>query len=143
VSLSAIPRSLRDRVFGRDEGKCRYCRLAQVGQGSVFHINHVLPRSQGGPTTESNLVLQCPHCSLHKSDKVVFPDPIGQEIVQLFHPLRQNWGDHFELLPTGECRGLTPVGRGTVAALQMNNSLPRIARAIQIRIGLLALRTQE
>ena len=65
------PRSgdLRELVFTRDGGRCRYCGLRQYGQGAVFHIDHVLPRSRGGLTTPETLVLQCPYCSLHKADK--------------------------------------------------------------------------
>jgi hypothetical protein len=34
--------------------------------------------------------------------------------------------------------GLTVVGRATVAALQMNATIPRFARACQIMLGLLS-----
>jgi hypothetical protein len=37
----------------------------------------------------------------------------------------------------GTCIGRTPIGRATVALLQMNNYLPRLARAIQIQLGML------
>jgi len=139
VSLSAIPTALRQRVFQRDEARCRYCRLAQVGQAAVFHINHIVPRSKGGLTDPANLALQCPYCSLHKSDKQTAADPDSGDIVPLFHPLQQAWAEHFALDPGGGCRGLTPAGRATVAALRMNDRLPRIARSIQIRIGLLTV----
>jgi hypothetical protein len=43
MSLSAIPKTLRVRIFKRDQGRCRYCGLAQVGQAAVFHINHIIP----------------------------------------------------------------------------------------------------
>ena len=44
--------------------------------------------------------------------------------------------DH--ILESGECLGLTPIGRATVAALQMNGVIPRFARVCQIRLGLLS-----
>jgi hypothetical protein len=141
VSLSAIPRATRKRVFDRDGGRCQYCHLLQVGQAAVFHINHVIPKSKGGPTDETNLALQCPYCSLHKSAKVEAVDPSSGEAVLLFHPLRQKWSEHFALDAGGICSGLSAVGRATVDALQMNDPLPRIARAIQITLGLLASST--
>jgi len=137
VSLSSIPRPLRRRVLERDQGRCRYCQLAQFGQAAVFHVDHVIPRSKGGPTDETNLALQCPYCSLHKSDKVNAADPTSGEIVPLFHPLKQRWEEHFTLDAGGQLHGVTPAGRATVHALQVNDELPRIARALQVRVGLL------
>ena len=53
MSLSAIPKSLRRRVLDRDQGRCQYCHLSQIGQGAVFHVNHIIPRSKGGATEEA------------------------------------------------------------------------------------------
>lgn len=97
-----------------------------------------MPAQQGRPTTLDNLVLQCPNCSLRKSDRVVADDPDTGQQVPLFHPLLQSWEQHFQLRPDGVCVGLTPVGRATVAALQMNATIPRFARACQIMLGLLS-----
>lgn len=135
MSLSSIPRALRREIFARDGGKCRYCDLQQFGQGAVFHINHIVPRSKGGRTTAENLALQCPYCSLHKSDRLRGLDPATQAEVLLFHPLEQRWTEHFSLAETGTCSGLTPIGRATVLALRMNDPIPRTARALQIQRG--------
>jgi hypothetical protein len=86
---------------------------------------------------ESNLALQCPHCSLRKSDKMAGVDPRDGQVVPLFHPLQQQWLAHFVIDSTGVCHGLTHVGRATIEALQMNDPLPRIARIIQIGQGLI------
>jgi 5-methylcytosine-specific restriction endonuclease McrA len=55
MSLSAIPKTVRRLVFARANGRCQYCQLAQIGQAAVFHVNHIVPRSKGGSTDESNL----------------------------------------------------------------------------------------
>jgi hypothetical protein len=123
VSLSAIPRSLRIAVFARDAGRCRYCHLSQTGQGTIFHINHVVPKSKGGGTVADNLVLQSPHCSLHKSERTFAADPQGMAQVHLFHPLQQDWSEHFAMLPDGTCIGLTATGRATVEALRLRSEL--------------------
>jgi hypothetical protein len=128
---------MRRRVFERDGGRCRYCGLAQFGQAAVFHVNHIIPRSKGGPTEEANLALQCPHCSLRKADKTIAADPEDGSPVPLYHPLRQKWEEHFRLDVGGLVHGKTPTGRATIEALRMNDSLPRIARSVQIRLGLL------
>jgi hypothetical protein len=135
--LSAIPKALRRRVFQRDQGRCRYCGLVQVGQGAVFHVNHIMPRSRGGMTDESNLALQCPWCSLHKADKTLVKGPSGTDRVPLFHPLTQEWDEHFALTAAGPLHGKTPTGSATIAALRMNDPLPHVARSLQIRNGLL------
>jgi hypothetical protein len=139
LSRSSIPRALRDAVLERDGGRCRYCRLAQLGHGATFHIDHVIPRSKGGPTLLANLALQCPNCSLHKADKIAAVDPGTGESVALFHPLQQEWSEHFRLEPGGVCSGLTTVGRATIVALAMNAMIPRFARACQLTLGLLSL----
>ena len=55
-----------------------------------FSINHNHTQvSKGGSTTEDNLVLQCPHCSLHKADKSFGTDPAEGEPTLLFDPLGQ------------------------------------------------------
>jgi hypothetical protein len=128
---------LRDAVFERDGGRCQYCHLAQIGHGATFHIDHIVPRSKAGPTVLANLALQCPNCSLHKSDKVEGADPETGRVVALFHPLGQAWEDHFDMLTTGECRGLTVVGRATIDALAMNETIPRFARACQLALGIM------
>jgi hypothetical protein len=141
VSLSAIAKPLRAEVLKRDAGRCRYCGLVQIGQATVFHVDHILPKSKGGPTTIDNLALQCPHCSLHKSNKTHAPDAQSGQSVALFHPLSQPWPDHFTLDADGTMYGKTEVGRATIDALAMNDLWPRAARALQIATGLIAERT--
>jgi hypothetical protein len=137
MSLSGIPKPLRKVVARRDGGCCLYCRLRQFGQGAVFHVNHILPRCHGGPTTADNLALQCPYCSLRKADKLTGVDPQTAEPAALFHPLRQNWSEHFAMLADGEIIGRTAVGRATIAALGMNDPIPRTARLLQRIVGIL------
>lgn len=61
---------LRFDVFVRDEFRCRYCGRS-VDDRIVLHVDHVIPRSQGGPTTLENLVTACSDCNLGKSDKAL------------------------------------------------------------------------
>ena len=137
MSLSAIPKTIRKQVIERDERRCRYCGLAQLGQAAVFHVNHIVPKSRGGLTEEANLALQCPYCSLHKSDKITATDSWNGGTVSLFDPLRQSWDEHFQLNASGVLDGKTPTGRATIEALRMNDALPRIARTVQIALGFL------
>lgn len=137
MSLSSIPKPLRTEVSRRDDARCRYCGLRQLGQSASFHVDHVVPRSRGGTTSIDNLALQCPSCSLRKSNKEIVHDPLTSAAVALFHPLKQVWAEHFDTRPDGTCVGLTPVGRATVEALRMNDPLPRTARALQCLLRLI------
>ena len=62
--MSDVSAALRDEVALRAGDRCEYCRLSQVGQETTFHIDHVVPRAAGGPTTAENLALACVSCSL-------------------------------------------------------------------------------
>lgn len=59
-------------------------------------------------------------------------DPASGKLVPLFHPRRDRWSDHF--IWTHDCArlvGLTPVGRATVEALQLNRQgLVNLRRAL-------------
>ncbi len=127
MTLADIPQAIRSEVWQRDAGRCRYCGLSQIGQGSVFHIDHIQPKSRGGPTRLENLALQCPNCSLHKSNKLDGRDLLTGHVVKLFNPLEQNWAEHFVLAKDGRLRGLTQQGRATVEALRMNDPYSRDA----------------
>jgi len=48
--MSDVSASLHDEVVRRAGNRCEYCGLSQVGQEAAFHLDHVLPRTAGGPT---------------------------------------------------------------------------------------------
>ena len=62
----AIPQALRNLVLRRAGNRCEYCGLSQVGQEATFHVDRVVPVTDGGPTEEDNLALACVSCSLKK-----------------------------------------------------------------------------
>jgi hypothetical protein len=120
--MSGLSGRRRAEVVRRAGNRCEYCRLSQTGQEAVFHIDHVVPQSAGGPTTANNLALACVSCSLRKSARLAARDPESGEEVSLFNPRSQSWAEHFHwesetLVP------LTATGRATVAALAMNRPL--------------------
>jgi hypothetical protein len=62
----------------------------------VGHIDHVISEKHGGKT---------------------------QEVIPLFNPRKDRWGDHFHLAPDGiTILPLTPVGEVTIRVLQLNES---------------------
>lgn len=88
--MSVIPARLRRDVIRRAGGRCEYCGLSQIGQEATFHIDHVIPRQAGGPTTADNLALACVSCSLRKEARRSATDPDTGRAAPLFNPRRQH-----------------------------------------------------
>ena len=122
-----VPAPLKVQVEQRAAGRCEYCQLSQAGQEARFHVDHILPRKEGGATTLSNLCLACVSCSLRKGAKKQAVDPESAAMVPLFNPRLQSWGDHFSWKGC-VVLGVTGTGRATVRALALNRPL-----ALEIR----------
>lgn len=90
----------------------------------------------GGSHDVDNLALSCATCNLAKGERMEAPDPVTGVDVPLFNPRQQSWRRHFMLTSDGFLHGRTPVGRATVVALAMNNSLRLTARRIWMANGL-------
>jgi 5-methylcytosine-specific restriction endonuclease McrA len=54
-------RITRRAVFARDSWTCQYC-----GAGAHLTVDHVIPRSRGGPSTWENIVTSCAPCNRRK-----------------------------------------------------------------------------
>ena len=59
-----IPLSLRRRVIERDGLHCVYCDEDLTDK--EIHMDHVIPESQSGETSYSNLQVTCRKCNLAK-----------------------------------------------------------------------------
>ncbi len=134
--------TFRRLVMARAGGACEYCRMLEAATGVTFHLEHVLPRSQGGATTLTNLALSCPGCNLAKSERTTGADESGR-IQPLFNPREfESWllGWHLHFTLDHESALIvprTPRGEATVKTLRMNDSLRVFARKLQIQVGLL------
>jgi 5-methylcytosine-specific restriction endonuclease McrA len=53
----------RRAVFARDGGRCVYCGAAATS------LDHVIPKSRGGPHTWDNVVSACARCNHTKADR--------------------------------------------------------------------------
>lgn len=56
-------RKLRRAVLERDGWECRYCSQP------ANTVDHVIPRAEGGPDAEWNLVAACTSCNSSKGSK--------------------------------------------------------------------------
>ena len=132
--MKDIPVFLRRLVLRRAAGRCEYCRLAQAGQEATFHIDHIIPRADGGKTTADNLALACVSCSLRKGARRIVTDAHTGIAVNLFHPRADVWEEHF-VWEDVRLVGLTAAGRATVDALEMNRPLILAIRAEEALLG--------
>jgi hypothetical protein len=121
----------RDFVRTRADDRCEYCLLPQGHSGLAHHIEHIVARQHGGSDAIENLALACQRCNLHKGPNLTGIDPLTGETVSLFHPRRDPWSDHFQFDGV-RLKGLTTVGRATVAVLAMNDT-----RRIELRAEIL------
>jgi hypothetical protein len=125
-----VPASIRRIVTQRAGNRCEYCQLSQAGQEALFHIDHIIPEMDGGLTAPENLALACVSCSLRKGARQTQLDPVTRRLVRLYHPRRQRWTAHFRF-DGFRVTGVTPTGRATVVALNLN------------RIVMLTIRSEE
>lgn len=108
------------QVEARARGRCEYCRMHQALQGATFHVEHIIPCSQAGPTELDNLAWACPGCNLRKSNRTKAPDPDSSLEVPFFHPRKDTWSEHF-CWQGYHLLGISPVGRATVQAFDLNH----------------------
>lgn len=131
-----LPRSLRQRLVAEAHDRCAYCHSPTTITGARPVIDHIIPEAAGGQGVWDNLCVACHSCNEFKGSQTVAADPLTGERVSLFHPRRQTWGGHFGWSADGSLLiGTTPVGRATVAALQMNHPLIVEARRRWAMVG--------
>jgi 5-methylcytosine-specific restriction endonuclease McrA len=72
ISYVRIPRDAHARritrraLFARDRWTCQYCGTAR----STLTVDHVIPRSKGGPSSWDNIVTSCAPCNRRKGDRL-------------------------------------------------------------------------
>jgi HNH endonuclease len=112
---------LRQLVTERAYGCCEYCMSQEKYSSQSFSLEHILPKIFGGTDELVNLALACQGCNNFKFIKIKLFDKITNTEVSLFNPRQDNWQDHFQWNSNFTVIiGLTPSGRVTVEALQLN-----------------------
>ena len=133
--MSETQRQVIERQADR---RCEYCRAPQRVRGYRFHIEHITPRTLGGSDDASNLALVCASCNLAKGPRTQETDPVSEEVVDVIHPRLQVWVEHFAWDADGfTLVGLTPCGRATVVALDMNAPIRLESRSLWHALWLL------
>lgn len=120
---------VRELVARRAKHCCEYCRIQQaLIPFHTFHVEHIIARQHGGTDDPSNLCLACDRCNAYKGPNLSSLDPETNAVVELFHPRRHAWREHFTF-HTVEIVGLTPIGRATACLLRMNDDRRLTLRA--------------
>lgn len=130
-----IAPELRRLVAERAGRRCEYCSFPQAVALHRHEPDHIIPLQHGGVTDAANLALACLRCNRYKGPNVGSIDPLTGELVPLFHPRRQVWEQHFQLVGA-EIKPLTPEGRVTVRLLRLNDPDRLTERQRLIETGL-------
>ena len=121
----------RRAVRARAGNRCEYCQLTQAQSPlAKLHVEHVRPIKHQGRDDIDNLALACIDCNLHKGTNVAGYDPLSGALTPLFHPRQHGWEEHFRWQGV-YIVGITPIGRTTVAVLDLNGAARLELRSIQ------------
>ena len=132
----SINKSLRQRVAKQARYRCGYCQLLELISGIPLTLEHIIPKAKNGSDDEENLWLSCRLCNESKGTLTESIDPDSRNLVTLFNPRTQHWGDHFSWSENGlYVVGQTAIGRATVVALELNQSFRVCSRAIWVEVG--------
>lgn len=78
----------RKNVFQRDNFTCQYC--GERFQAGNLNIDHIVPRSRGGPNSWKNVVTSCKPCNNKKGDQLL--TELGWKLIQ--QPTQPRWKSH-------------------------------------------------
>jgi hypothetical protein len=110
--------------------------LPQHAIEATFHVEHIIATQHDAPDSDDpeNLALACNRCNLHKGTNLASIDPVTHQVVPIFHPRVDKWGDHFSASGSSIV-GLSATGRATIKLLQMNARHRLELRAALIAAG--------
>ncbi len=86
----------RANVYLRDGHRCQYCGRAAAAE--ELTLDHVQPRSRGGRTTWTNVVVSCVRCNALKRDRL--PEEAGMRLRRA--PQQPRWHPATALRPVLE-----------------------------------------
>ena len=136
MTKARIPERVRGRIRREAGTRCGYCLSPQHLVLGRLEIDHIIPLAVGGSDNPDNLWLSCRLCNGFKGAQTDCLDPETGRRVRLFDPRRQRWTDHFVWSGDGtRILGMTPCGRATVIALQLNTVIAVLVRHEWVAAG--------
>jgi hypothetical protein len=116
-------------------------------RGWPLTVDHIIPRAAWlespspdfAPDHPDNLAVACYECNIiGKRARTRGVDPLSGAAVELFHPRRQRWSDHFAWSSDYlTLKGKTPTGWATIQVLGLNGSRYRAQRRL-LRLAMAA-----
>lgn len=117
--MSRVDSATALHVRSRGAGRCEYCHFPETVAALPFQMDHIIAQKHDGSSDESNLAFACYFCNSSKGPNIAGVDPVSGEIVRLFHPRQDVWGDHFAWKDAW-LFGLTRFARATIQVLNIN-----------------------
>ena len=113
---------------------CEYCHAPESVFNFSFEVDHIIPVSKGGTKDLENLALACRSCNAYKAFHQI---GAGDEATLLFNPRQNIWEMYFYInSETMAIEGLTEIGIGTIARLQINSQAQLKARLLWREFGI-------
>lgn len=113
------PDAVRKLVESRASSRCEYCLIDRADAGFPHQIDHIISQKHRGSSQPDNLAFACYLCNLYKGSDIASVHSATGELVRLFHPRQDRWGDHFRIAgPVIE--PLTKIGTVTTHLLRLN-----------------------
>ena len=100
----SVPTPVHQAVRARAQGQYEYCHSPEWVCAARFIMDHLVLRSRGGTNVLENLALACRRCNERRYTFTTGRDPVTQQEVSLFHPVRERWaesGDAVEVKRSG------------------------------------------
>src|SRR5258706_6248113 len=138
MTKRTIPEDVVARVRSRADDRCGYCLSPQHLVLGWLEIEHLIPKAKRGTDDEENLWLTCRLCNNFKGIQTDALHPESGQRVPLVDPRAANDGSTPSVGATmgSTIVGMTPSGRATVIALQLNNMIAVMVRLQWIAAGL-------
>jgi hypothetical protein len=118
--MPRLPKSVRQQVRQRATACCEYCGKPEGFSPIEHQIDHVIAVQHGGSDAIDNLVYACFRCNNKKGSNIASLDRDTDQLVPLFNPRTDTWGDHF-FEDDGQIKAKTSTGRVTVLVLGFND----------------------
>lgn len=74
------------KLFNQQSGACPYCgedMVLELGQSNTATIEHIIPKSKGGPNAEFNYMAVCSSCNNERGNQ-----PLGLYLLAKQHKTR-------------------------------------------------------
>lgn len=116
--------------------RCEYCLIHADDTFFGCEVDHIVSEKHGGATREDNLAYACLFYNRNKGSDIASILPETGELVRLFNPRLDRWGDHFRLGLDGiTILPLTPIGEVTSRLLGLNSNARLLERQDLRQVG--------